>query len=334
MNNALPQLLVTPKQAVDWIASGASLAIAADQQLLESLPCGNWIGGTIPYFMGQDGGVTTRESVFVTPMPKIAGCTPRIRQFDVATLSQICVSAPENGYTLVIMPAFSEVHMEYARNAAMYEDMFVKPVVGWISGIHLDDMGQRVPLVRDGRQKGLLENAAVAFHMPLPEDMSANVRIVNLFQQGAGDVIEFGSSGFEASSCTVGGRTQSLAQYLAKIKHDTRLPLVADYSGALINVSIKAVDLENDRVEFYGPVFSRMAYKLAQPFSDGYEKAFLQATQALPGEASFSCNCILNYLYSELEGKRTGAVTGPMTFGEVAYVLLNQTMVHLSLHQH
>lgn len=334
MKNALPQLLVTPKQAADWITSGASLAIAADHEQLEALPVGNWIGGTIPYFMGQDGGITSREAVFVTPMPKIAGCSPRVRQYDRATLSQICVSAPDNGYTLVILPAFSDVHMEYARNAALYEDMFLKPVVGWISGIHLDDMGKRAPMVRDGRQKGLLENAAVAFNMPLPENMSAEVSIVNLFEQGPGEEIQFASSSFEASACTVGGRPESLAKYLTRIGHDTRLPLVADYSGAKINVSIKAVDLENDRVEFYAPVFSRMAYKLAKPFSESYEKAFLKATESLPGQASFSCNCILNYLYSELEGKRTGAVTGPMTFGEVAYVLLNQTMVHLSLQEH
>ena len=45
----------------------------------------------------------------------------------------------------------------------------------------------------------------------------------------------------------------------------------------------------------------------------------------------FSCNCILNYLYSELEGKKTGGITGPITFGEIAYQLLNQTMVYLTI---
>ena len=45
----------------------------------------------------------------------------------------------------------------------------------------------------------------------------------------------------------------------------------------------------------------------------------------------FSCNCILNYLYSELEGKKTGSFVGPITFGEVAYQLLNQTLVYLKI---
>ena len=45
----------------------------------------------------------------------------------------------------------------------------------------------------------------------------------------------------------------------------------------------------------------------------------------------FSCNCILNYLYGELEGKKTPPYTGPVTFGEVAYQLLNQTLVYCEI---
>jgi hypothetical protein len=45
----------------------------------------------------------------------------------------------------------------------------------------------------------------------------------------------------------------------------------------------------------------------------------------------FSCNCVLNYLHGQLEGRHTGALLGPMTFGEIAYQLLNQTLVHVSV---
>ena len=47
--------------------------------------------------------------------------------------------------------------------------------------------------------------------------------------------------------------------------------------------------------------------------------------------ADYSCNCILNYLYGEMEGKSVSGFTGPMTFGEIAYMLLNQTLVRLEL---
>ena len=70
-------------------------------------------------------------------------------------------------------------------------------------------------------------------------------------------------------------------------------------------------------------------YRLARPLPD-YRAAF--SDQLVGGGAGqFSCNCILNYLYGELEGKATGDFTGPVTFGEIAYMLLNQTLVRLDL---
>lgn len=330
----LTPMLLTVEETDRWIRSGAVLAIAADEAVLAKLPCGSWIGGTIPYFMGQEGGITSRRHVFVTPLPRSPGFEPRIVSHDTATLSQVCVEAPDNGFSLIVMPAFSEVHLNYAQRAALYEDMFMKPIVGWIAGIHLDDMGKRSPKVRDGRHMGLLDQAAVVLHVPLPPHTSAEVAIVNLFRQGDGDVIEFDESGFEASVCRVNGQATALASYLHRIKHDTRLPLVADYSGASINVSIKEVDMAHNRVAFYAPVFRHTRYKLAQGFAGSYEQAFRTQAAQLPSPTHFACNCVLNYLYSELEGKRTGHVTGPMTFGEVAYVLLNQTLVHLTLKEH
>lgn len=38
-----------------------------------------------------------------------------------------------------------------------------------------------------------------------------------------------------------------------------------------------------------------------------------------------------NFLYAELEGRQAGGFVGPVTFGEIAYVLLNQTLVRLSV---
>ena len=42
-------------------------------------------------------------------------------------------------------------------------------------------------------------------------------------------------------------------------------------------------------------------------------------------------NCILNYLYCELEGRKIPPYYGPVTFGEVAYQLMNQTLVYCEI---
>ena len=158
-------------------------------------------------------------------------------------------------------------------------------------------------------------------HVKLPADKFAEIDIINLFEQGEGDVIEFPESGFQVGDALINGQKQNFADYVLKNQLDTRLPLVADYNGAMVNISLQSIDEEQKLVNFYAPVFSGVNYKQAAPVND-YIKAF---TKLLPeeglNEKLFSCNCILNYLYSELEGKKTGNLTGPITFGEIAYQL-------------
>jgi hypothetical protein len=152
---------------------------------------------------------------------------------------------------------------------------------------------------------------------------------VNLFEQGDGAEIKFKSTGFEVSDCTINGQPANLADYIRANHIDTRLPLVANYSGVMVNVSIQAV--ESNKVALYAPVFAEVSYRFAKPvgnYIEGFEKML---PSSATNKISFSCNCILNYLYSELEGKKTRDVTGPITFGEVAYQLLNQTLVYLTL---
>ena len=58
-------------EATALIRGGGHFSVAGDEALLRQLPRGHWIGGTIPYFMGQDGGVTTRDQLYVAQVPVI-----------------------------------------------------------------------------------------------------------------------------------------------------------------------------------------------------------------------------------------------------------------------
>ena len=160
---------------------------------------------------------------------------------------------------------------------------------------------------------------------------AGNINIVNMFQQGSGDTITFTEDGFQTVDARINGVRRNFAEYLAENKIDTKLPFVADYSGAMINTSFQDVDKVNGKVSFYAPVFHGVDYKVAAPVTD-YVGAFERHLPRSTADAIFfSCNCILNYLYSDLEGKRTGNVTGPITFGEIAYQLLNQTLAYATI---
>ena len=315
------------EDAARAIASGRFLALAADEAVLRRLPPGNWIGGTIPYFISEQGGLQSREHVLVTELAE-AGRPARILDYTAETLPDVAKDGPDNGFTMLIIPGMSGLHSQYAADAAGYQDMFMKPIIGWISGIHLDDLGKAAPKVVNGRTGLVTDQHAVAVHVPLPAGRLAVVGILNLFSQGDGDTITFPENGFQAGACQVNGTAANFARYVQEKGLDLSLPLVADYHGAQINVSFKGVDAENGRVDFYAPVFTGIEYRQANPVGD-YAAGFRALVGGLREHPRFSCNCILNYLHGQLEGKAFGPFEGPVTFGEIGYQLLNQTLVYL-----
>jgi hypothetical protein len=178
-----------------------------------------------------------------------------------------------------------------------------------------------------------LDNSAVVLRLKLPSSKFAQINIINLFQQGAGDVITFPAGGFSIATAEVNGKAGLFADYLKTAGVDTRLPLVADYAGAMVNVSIKNAETEKGEVEFYAPVVPGIEYRVAAPVHD-YARIFDdEFTRLAPQNIVFSCNCVLNYIYSGLEGKTSGGFSGPITFGEIAYQLLNQTLAYLTIEE-
>ncbi len=322
-------MLLTIDEVKKLISSGKTLVLAGDEEIIKTLPKGNWIAGTIPYFMASDGGLSTKEKIFVNLIPDYVK-KMNIKTYTVDTISNIYKDAPLNGFSIIILPASSEIHLSFALDAPMYEDFATRPLIGWISGMHLDDLGKITAKVFEGKEKNPLENQAVVLHASLPENRFASIGIVNIFNQGSGDTIEFIDDGFIHSEALINGQKENFAMYIMKNDLDIRLPLVADYLGVMVNVSFQKVDEEKKEVHFYAPVFKGQKYRQAEKVKN-YVDEFVKHMPQEKENIVFSCNCILNYLYSELEGKKTGGIVGPITFGEVAYQLLNQTLAYLTI---
>ncbi|WP_320008361.1 DUF6976 family protein [Maridesulfovibrio sp.] len=327
------QELLSVKETVDLIADGKILLIAGDESLLAELPKGKWIGGTIPYFVSSsEGGLVTQKQLFVTDISDVAASIT-LKKYNQDELGNVYKDAGYGGFSFIIIPASSPAHVSFALNAPNYQDFGSQPLVGWISGVLLDDLGKVKPKVFSGATGNSYEDEALVMHVDLIPGKTIDVGIVNIFEQGDGDTLTFNQDSFAADSVMVNGVKKNFAEYIAEKNIDTKLPLVADYYGALINISFQAVSPE-DGVSFYAPVFSGVRYKHAKPLAD-YAGAFnkqLTDNDVAGKKIAFSCNCILNYLYSELEGKKTDPFVGPITFGEIAYQLLNQTLVYVDIH--
>jgi len=311
------------------IAAGTSLFLAGSREALSQLPQGNWVGGTICYFMTDEGGLVSDDMIFATEVPEFA-LEARVVNYGLGNLSYLFSDAPENGFSFLVIPASTRVLKAFAEQAPTFDGFLTHPVVGWVSGVRVERIGQEMPAVFNGKTGEVMENKAVALHVTLPANKQAELDIVNIFKGGDGDLIHFKDEGFHAVGCLINGKPANLADYIIAKGIDTEFPLVGDYCGCPVNVSIQNVDPVTHCVELYAPVFPGIDYRFAEPVKD-YARAFAKVAGTEQTEPDFACNCILNFLYGKLEGKKTGNVTGPITFGEIAHQLLNQTLVRMYL---
>lgn len=316
-------MLITLEETVHLIEEGKTLHIAGDDTLLCRLPKGKWIGGTTPYFISDEGGIMTKEKLFVTEIGFAEEA--KIATYGKYNVFQIVEECYDNGLTILIMPFGAEVVAKYAREAPEVEELLMHPTIGWISGFDLS--AETAARVYDGSTGMSYTDKAVAMYTKLPDGKNARINMINIFTDDKTDpVIRFFDNDLSVKSCTVNGQKVNFAEYIRKKGIDAQMPLVADYNGAYINTSIKSV--ENNTVSFYAPVFRDIEYRFANKVEDYVGEFRKRIDAASAGKPVLSFNCILNYQYGELEGKKITPYIGPVTFGEVGYQLLNQTLVY------
>lgn len=329
MNNQLYNV----EHVVRLIEAGKVLLVAGEEELLSQLPKGNWIGGTIPYFITNEGGKTSRNEIFATELPN-AIKSINIKSYKSNELNDIYTNSFSNGFSVIIIPGMSQIHSDFSLKAQSYANFGSVPLIGWISGVHLDDLSKKAAKVFDGSNLVIHNNEAVVMHAELNEKSYAELNIINIFNQGSGDTIQFLNDGFIANEVLINGNKQNFADYIISKNLNIQFPLVANYFGAMINTSFNYIDKASRTVNFYAPVFKDIEYKQAENLGDYVNEFMKRLPDNTTESVAFSCNCILNYLYCDLEGKKTGELFGPITFGEIAYMLLNQTFVYLTIKQY
>lgn len=319
--------LQSVEEVTQLIKAGHVLSLAGDERVLSQLPKGNWIAGSTPYFMGDTEGKFSQDRVYVDPISDYI-ISHKVMTYDKQSLPSFTKDRFDNGFTILVIPAFSDVHSDFALHADGYDHLYDAPVLGWVSGIDLNSSD--TPKVYDGTSGAELTDQVVALHVELPANKMPQLEIINIHKPDpASPVIEFDTDAFEAGDCLIDGERVNFAQYVTDYNMDTKSPLTSDYSGAIINTCIKDVNTDDGKVTFYAPVFKGREYRFALPLED-YAKEFADNVPKHQSDTLFSCNCILNFLYGELEGKQAG-FPGPITFGEIGYRLLNQTMTYLEL---
>ncbi len=308
----------------NMILEGTPMQIAGSADLLKKLPKGNWIGGSIEYFMTDKGGLISDTMLYVDTFD---GIDFKINAYDKISIKNVAADAFAHGFSIVIMPYFSPVLKVYAEKAHEFEDMFIKHIVGWVSGINTTKPNQ-TPIVINGQTGNSDLNQAVVLHLALPSERNVNVGIINIFTPDENSpVIEFESDGFQIDKCLIDGKEAVLSDYMKEHNIDKKFPLIGDYAGNGINVAFSAAD--SDSLQLASPVFRNIKYRFANTITDYANEFNLQLAKFKGIKPIFSCNCSLNFMYGQLKGKKIDTFFGPCTFGEIAYQFLSQTLVYV-----
>lgn len=318
---------------VELINQGRKLILSGDASQLSKLPKGNWIGGSIPYFyLENEKGRKDLEHIYVSDFSDL------LEDFKIVTYNQdniqdVSKNGFENGFNFMILPALRDIHLSFALNVPHYENLYQNPLIGLIAGVDLELLEQGIlSLTYNGQQLEKYTDQAVVLHAKISDALVARLEIINVFEPSNDISLEVEADGFIVKECIIDGVKTNLYDYIKTRELDISHPLVCDYAGASINVSFQRLDDEKKEVIFYAPLFKGKKYTTAKPL-ESYVGAFKEkARSVLTRESNvvYNCNCILNYVYGELDQHSIG-FSGATTFGEIAYQVLNQTFTYLAL---
>jgi len=316
--------LLNYDETIKQINSGKLLVISAPTEMIENLPQGNYIAGSAYYFITEGKGEEDNDKYYVEELSNDIIKDYKIITYDEGDIKDINKNIPQNGFGYCLIPFACKTHFEFALNAPNYNEFAIKALYGFITEVRKEDIGVKNAIVKDGLTGTIYDNKAITLNVELQDSYSAEIDIINPFESDRTKRIEFLEDSFEVRKALINGKELNLVEYLKENNIDTRYPIMNDTAGAKVNVSF--FKIEEDKVIMGSPVFKGATYYFTKVTDYTEELSKIKVDE----KPYLSCNCFLNYIYMDLEGKSLNkAISGPTTFGEIAYRLLNQTIVNL-----
>ncbi|MCQ2251815.1 MAG: hypothetical protein MJZ61_00040 [Bacteroidales bacterium] len=323
--------LYTKSEVIDFINAGRVMLLSGSEKALEGLPKGNWIAGTTPYFMDTVGKVS-EDKIFVDDFTLIAKDS-KLEIFDKNNIKDIAKKGFANGFIVTTMPIDSEVLAEFANHSLEYDDIYNNPLVGFVSCCLFDDFGKVKTYSGTGIDGKLYNDKAVALYVELPEYLAARCEIMNFdtIDENTSKVV-FPKTSFVQSDCLIDGKPGNISDYfenVVKAKLGRYTQMITSQNGALINRDPRVVNTETGETSFFSPVYAGDEYYLVKNGSD-YFKMFNDTLKAKKSDVVSCLSCISYYFGGNFEG-RSICKNGVYAFGEIAYQLLNKTIVTLEI---
>jgi hypothetical protein len=310
------------------IRENRTLAIFGTSRALKELPNGNWIGGVVPdLYTASDTKSSNLEKLLVCNLSELA-VEMTFKCYDQQSVKLIRNDSYKDGFTFLILPAFSEVLKQFYRNTLLPDP--VTPVVGVVAGSSLSLNVSSEPKTFFGLEGHAFTDFAVAVHIKFPNFKVARIVAVNIFEPKAGPVIEVDQDSFSISKCRIDGVERNFCEYVNENDLDMRFPLTFVHQGQIVNASFGGRGRDGDSIWFYSPLLKGIKYYPSKTF-DNYPSVLRQyIRESLRNESTvfFNCNGYLNFVHGEL-GRGLAGLIGPGTLGEVAMMVHNQVFSYM-----
>ncbi len=323
--------LYTKAEVVDFINSGRIMLLSGSEKALSGLPAGKWIGGTTPYFM--DGvGKLDEDKIFVDDFTLIAQDS-KLEVFDSSNIQDIAKKGFKNGFIVMTMPIDSDVYFQFSDHSLEYDNIYDNPLVGFVSCCKFEDFGNVQTYSVSGIDGKLVSDKAVALYVALPDYLTARCEIMNFdtIDENTSKVV-FPKTSFVQSDCLIDGKPGNISDYfenVVKAKLGKYTQMITSQNGALINRDPRVVNTKTGETSFFSPVYAGDEYYLVKNGSD-YFKMFNDNLKSKTADVVTCLSCISYYFGGNFEG-RSICKNGVYAFGEIAYQLLNKTIVTLEI---
>ncbi len=339
--------LYTLNEVTKFIKEGRKMVLSGGEKILSKLPKGNWIGGTSTFFMNTDKGVSTRNMIFVDDLTEVAEDF-NIVLYDEKNIKKIAIESFYNGFTVLILPIDSKVFEEFSLHSLSYDEIFNNPVVGFVEGVLEEEVVEDYdkqgatqseasynetfyPTVFDGKTGKRYTDKAVAIHIELPDNKVARAEILNVetIDKNSKGIV-FPKTSFTQSECVINGEKQNIADFLEDVGYQTNYNLVADYNGSIVSRDVKEINPVTREVTFYTAIFNDEVYYLANKIDDYKELFERNLTYTSKENVPYSCMCMSYYMRGDLKNRKIN-IEGVFGFGEIAFHVLNRTLVFLEI---
>mgnify|MGYP000848624590 CR=1 FL=1 len=324
------------REVTEMICNERILVLSALDEYLAVLPTGNWIGGSanrIKDLTYNDQG----EPLLI----QVNDLTQWVRSIHINSyqsfnFDSIDTDSYSNGFSIIIIPAFSSIHLSFAIYKATISLPLKQPIIGWVAGSDCGTDAMRESVVIDGSTGEFYPERVVVMHCALQDGYKAWYDIINPFEVDYTQPrFKFQRSSFNITECSVleRGRSADLTSEEIERAKNSRItfkeyaaehglllrkafPFITEIRGEKVPLAIMLMD-EGRGIVCASPTIPGLEYSVAKYATD---EEFLCSTHS--DTAILTIHCI-NTLYS--------APSDIASYGEVARYLYNLVTIRLHI---